>query len=201
MELVQGIYTLKCTIVYKQSLVVKRIVAIWILLLPLIAQGQIYESVNCDISIYSEAPIQDVQASNDRAVSYFDLSTNYILFDVIVEDFNFEQGMMEQQFNDRYMETSDYPKAEFFGKVIGFDPHQKGMQEVTAMGELTIHGVTNMVKSSGRMKVSEDGQLYLISKFIVNIEDYSVDPPRLLFHPIAEEVSIKVEAKYHLTGS
>ncbi len=119
----------------------------------------------------------------------------------MIEDFEFDQGLMKQHFNSRYLESADYPKAEFFGKVLGFNPQISGIQEVTAMGELTIHGITNVVKSTGRMVKSESGEIHLISKFTVDIEDFSINTPRLLFHPVAETVQIKVEARYHLTGS
>ncbi len=119
----------------------------------------------------------------------------------MIEDFEFGQGLMEQHFNDRYLESADYPKAEFFGKVLGFDPMVQGVQEVTAMGELTVHGVTNVVKSTGRMIINESGEIHLISRFSIDIEDFSISTPRLLFHPVAETVEIKIEARYHLTGS
>lgn len=172
-----------------------------VIILPSIGYGQVYESINTDVSFFSEAPFQDIEASNHEATSYFDLSTSYVLFDVMIEDFEFDQGLMEQHFNDRYLESADYPKAEFFGKVLGFDPLVTGVQQVTATGELTVHGVTNVVKSNGRMVVNEFGEIHLISKFTVDIEDFSIDTPRLLFHPVAETVQIKVEARYHLTGS
>ena len=171
------------------------------LVFPLIGKAQIYESIDCDISFFSEAPFQDVAASNHQAVSYYDVSTGYVLFDVMVEDFQFEQGLMEQHFNDRYLESNEYPKAEFFGKVLGFNPGTQNLQEVTAIGDLTIHGITNRVKSVGKMRITEEGYPHLTSKFSINIEDYSVDAPRLLLYPVAEVVDIKVEAYYHLTGS
>ena len=179
----------------------KFLITILITFLPLLSFGQVYESLDSDVSFFSEAPLQDIQASNHQAISYYDLSTQYVLFEVLIEGFQFDQGLMEQHFNDRYLESKDYPKAEFFGKVYGFDPDKKGPQEVSAMGELTIHGVTNGVKSSGKMMVNENGELNLISRFSINIEDFSIDTPRLLLYPVAETVEIKIEARYHLTGS
>ena len=179
----------------------KRLTYILVIVLPLLSYGQVYESLNTNVSFFSEAPFQDIEASNHEALSYFDLSTNYVLFDVMIEDFEFGQGLMEQHFNDRYLESADYPKAEFFGKVLGFDPLVQGVQEVTAMGELTVHGVTNVIKSTGRMIINESGEIHLISRFSIDIEDFSISTPRLLFHPVAETVEIKIEARYHLTGS
>ena len=179
----------------------KVLITILTVLLPFLGYSQVYESSKSDVSFFSEAPLQDIEASNHQAVSYFDLSTRYVVFDVLIEGFQFEQGLMEQHFNDRYLESREFPKAEFFGKVIGFDPGRNGPQDVTAMGELTVHGVTNVVKSTGRMTVMPDGELHLISKFSINIEDFSIDTPRLLLYPVAQIVEIKVEARYHLTGS
>ncbi len=144
---------------------------------------QVYESINTDISFFSEAPFQDIAASNHEATSYFDLSTRYVLFDVMIEDFEFDQGLMAQHFNDRYLESAGYPKAEFFGKILGFDPMDSGVQQVTAMGELTVHGVTNVIKSSGRMIINESGEIHLISKFIVDIEDFSIGYTKTAISP------------------
>jgi len=179
----------------------KNLIAILLISFPILGFSQVYESSNGRISFFSEAPLQDVEAANHQVVSYFDLSTNYVLFDVLIDAFEFDQGLMQQHFNDRFLNSEDFPKADFFGKVIGFDPEKKGIQNVTARGELTIHGVTKDMKSTGRMSLSQDGSIDLISKFTVNIEDFEVSAPRLFFYPIAETVDIKVDVKYYLTGS
>jgi hypothetical protein len=179
----------------------KNLIAILLISFPMLAFSQVYESTDGRVSFFSDAPLQDIEASNHQVVSYYDTSTSYILFDVLIDAFEFDQGLMRQHFNDRFLESEIFPKAEFFGKVIGFDPHREGIQNVSAIGEITIHGVTNEIKYSGRMSVSEDGSINLISRFTLNIEDFAVDAPMLFFHPVAEAVDVRVDVKYHLTGS
>ena len=108
------------------------------LALPLASSAQIYESVKSKISFFAEAPFSDIEASNLEAFSYFDQSNSLVIFDVMIEDFLFNQGLMEQRFNDHYLESEEYPTAGYVGKVYGFDSSTPGIQKVSSVGEMTI---------------------------------------------------------------
>jgi len=170
------------------------------LALNLCGTAQVYEAVNGAVKLFAEAPFEDVKASNSSIVSYINLTSGYLLIDVPVSSFEFSRGMMMRQFNDYYLETDRFPKAEFFGRICGYDVNLAGQQEVNATGELTIHGVTKTVRYTGTLTI-EDGKIELDSKFSIVISDFCVDSPMLLFHPIAETVDVTVSMDYYPTGS
>ncbi|MEQ9426350.1 MAG: YceI family protein [Cyclobacteriaceae bacterium] len=178
----------------------KSVLAILLFTLPITLAAQVFEGVKGEVHFFSEAPFENVEASNSEVVSYYDMASQYVLFDLEIKSFEFNRGMMHAHFNENYMHSDEYPKAEFFGKVYDFDANAEGVQEVNTVGELTIHGVTNVVKATGRM-MRENDRIYLVSKFNITIADFEIDSPRLLFLPVADQVDVTVEMEFRLTGS
>jgi len=103
---------------------------------------------------------------------------------------------MEEHFNEKYMNSDQYPKSTFQGKINGLNPSLlSAAQDVRAEGKLTIHGVTKDVLIPGTLQ-NIDGKWFLKSKFKIKLEDYKVDIPKLLWEKIAEEVEVAVDFAY-----
>ena len=103
----------------------------------------IFLTRKANISFYSSAPIEDIQANSDQAVSAINTSTGDIYFKLRINSFQFPNGLMQEHFNDDYLESDRYPYAEFKGKIT--DPanlKSPGRRTVTIQGNLTIHNVT-----------------------------------------------------------
>ena len=156
--------------------------------------AQKYITESSKISFYSEAPIENIDAHNTKATSIFDSDKGEIAFSVPIKDFTFKRSLMQEHFNEKYMESEQYPKATFNGTITGFSI-KPGKQNATAEGELTIHGVTHTVKINGEMEF-KDSKVYMNSSFIVKLEDYKIKIPSILFQNIAEEIEVKVELTY-----
>ena len=102
---------------------------------------------------------------------------------------------MKEHFNETYLESEKYPKALFQGKLSGYNSQFVVEQQVTAIGKLTIHGVTREVQILG-VFVTMDGKLIAKSKFIIHLRDYKIKIPKLLWQNIAEDVEVTVEFIY-----
>ena len=157
--------------------------------------AQKYESTASTITFFSEAPVENIDATNKEASSVFDTSNNNIVFSVPIRGFEFDKSLMQEHFNEKYMESDEYPKSLFTGKVSGFDPNKKGEQKVSARGKLTIHGVTRSIDVEGTLERKNE-ELVLKSEFKVRLEDYNIKIPQVLWHNIAEEVEVKLNFKY-----
>ena len=96
---------------------------------------------------------------------------------------------MKEHFNEKYLESEKYPKAIFKGKINGFK--NSGKEELTAEGDMTIHGVTKYIKVQGTI-TTQKKELHLATTFTVRLEDYEVQIPKLLWQNIAEEVEVKI---------
>lgn len=117
------------------------------------------------ISFYSKAPMEDIEAHTYKAKSIFDTATGEIVFTVPISTFQFRKSLMQEHFNEKYLDFHKYSKARFKGKVRGFT-RGPGKQAVTAEGTLEIHGVTREVSVEGEVEFSA-GQIIVRSSFPV----------------------------------
>lgn len=159
------------------------------------ANAQKYKSTEGSISFFSEASIEDISASNVSCTGLLDLTSRQIAFRVTITEFEFAKSLMQQHFNDKYMESDKFPIATFAGTISGFDASSLLEQKVTARGILTIHGQANEIEVKGSIK-NESGALKVKSNFIVALTDYKIKIPKLLWQNIAEEVEVKVDFKF-----
>lgn len=146
------------------------------------------------VSFYSKAPMEDIEAHTYKAKSIFDTGTGEIVFSVPINTFQFRKSLMQEHFNEKYLESHKYPRATFKGKVVGFK-NAPGKQTATAEGSLEIHGVAKKVSVEGEIDVSS-GQITIRSSFPVRVADYDIKIPKLVVANIAEVVDVKVEFIY-----
>lgn len=147
------------------------------------------------VQFYSHATIEDIKADNKKVASIFNSATGDIVFSIPISEFQFAKSLMQEHFNEKYMESDKFPKATFQGKVDGFDPNAKSAQQLKANGKLTIHGVTNDVEIPGTLEI-KDKKLVMTTKFMVKLVDYKITIPQLLWQNIAEQVEVTGEFTY-----
>ena len=152
---------------------------------------QNYKSISSQTEFFSSAPLEDIQAENLQGTGLFNGETGAIAFRIPIMGFSFRKALMQQHFNEQYMESKIYQNATFEGKLINYDLTSKVRQSVTAEGQLTIHGVAQSVKIPGLLTSVQEG-LMLESTFHIQLKDYDIDIPRVVFLNIAEVVEVKV---------
>ncbi|NBW35411.1 MAG: YceI family protein [Cytophagia bacterium] len=157
------------------------------------AQAQKYQTLKGSISFLSDAMIEDIAANNTAAQVLLDASSRQLAFSVPIAEFQFEKKLMQEHFNEKYMETEKFPKATFQGSLSEFSLTNSAMQSVTAKGKLTIHGVTQDVQVPGTLRIQQDGNIVINAVFIVALKDYKIKIPKLLWENIAEEVNVKID--------
>ena len=162
------------------------------------ATAQKYFTREGKVNFVSDAALEKIEAKNSNATSVLDAETGRLEFAVLVKAFHFEKALMQEHFNENYMESSKYPKAVFKGKIENFDAvdlSKDGTYEVTVSGDLNIHGVTNSISTKGNLKV--DGSNILASSvFKVLVADYGIKIPKVVADNIAKEVEISVDVNY-----
>lgn len=158
-------------------------------------QGQKYVAEKSSVSFFSKAAIEDITAVNQGGSSIFNVETGQIAFSIAIRDFRFDKSLMQEHFNEKYMESDKFPKSTFQGLITGYDPRAAGMQETKASGKLAIHGVTRDIEAAGTVEFSGD-RVTMKSRFIVRLEDYAVPRPQLLWKNIAEQVEVSLEFTY-----
>ena len=158
------------------------------------AQGK-YMTRTGHLSFFSASIMEDIEARNDKVAAVFDVVTGQIAFSVPVHEFQFKRTLMQEHFNENYMESEKYPKATFTGQVLNAAQLLKQLptagQNVEAEGNLTIHGVTHKVIVTGTLQL-RDNQLVVFAYFNIAPADYSIDIPLLVREHIAKSVSVRV---------
>ena len=146
------------------------------------------------VKFFSSAPLEDIEAENKTARSVIDLSTGELAYSVVIKDFEFEKSLMQEHFNENYLESEKYPNSTLKAKIVDWSG-MKGKQEVTVKGELNIHGITNEVEIPGTIDYQDD-KVLVEAKFPVQLKDYKVKIPKAVFYNIAEEVEVTVKFEY-----
>lgn len=168
---------------------------IFLLLVNQLSLAQKYVSTQSTVSFYSKAPVEDIEAKSNKGKSIIDLSTNEIVFSIPITSFQFEKSLMQEHFNEKYMESDKYPQAIYKGKIEGFDIKKNGVQKVKAKGKLTIHEVEQSIETEGEMIIST-GKITLNHSFKVVLKDHKIKIPKLLWQNIAEVVDVNITFDY-----
>jgi hypothetical protein len=158
----------------------------------------LYMTRSGQISFYSKTPMENIEAVNNEVTSMLNPATGEIVFAVLIKGFRFERALMEEHFNENYMESDKLPKASFQGKISNLtavDFKKDGSYSVTVSGELTIHGVKQQVSTSGTLLVSKD-KISVSSSFPVKPGDYKINIPSLVAEKIADTIEVKVNCQY-----
>lgn len=160
------------------------------------AGGDLYASKNAKVTIYSSAPIEDIEAVTNSAVSVFNAADNELDFSITISSFKFPKALMQEHFNSDYMDSDKYPKATFKGKINEkVNVSKDGSYPVTATGVLTVHGVPQNRTIPGTISV-KGGAVSMNSEFMVKCADHHIEIPKLVFHNIAESIKVTVAASY-----
>ncbi len=156
----------------------------------------IYICKDARISFYSSAPIEDIKAVSHQGVSALNIATGAVYFKVGIRSFKFPKSLMQEHFNEDYMESDKYPYAEFKGQIAEHpDLRKDGVYPVTVQGELTIHNVTKSYTSKAVITV-KNGEISAHAVFNVKLADHNIKIPRLVIKNIAEQVQVTVDAAY-----
>jgi polyisoprenoid-binding protein YceI len=150
-----------------------------------------------ETTFYSETPVEDISAVNKLGQAIINAATNDIVVQMNMKQFDFPNKLMQEHFNENYIESDKYPKAVFKGKINEkIDFTKNGTYDVSATGDFTLHGVTKTQKLKGRITVNQ-GSLSITTDFEVALADYKIEVPQIVFVKVAQ--IIKVKNKYVLT--
>jgi len=160
----------------------------------------LYFTRNGKVNFFSKTSMENIDAVNNEVFSVIDMQKGEIAFAILIKSFRFEKALMEEHFNENYMESTKFPKATFNGKIVDFSKVQlnkDGVYPVEVSGDLTIHGVTKKISTEGRIKVVS-GSISSQSNFILRVKDYNISIPSLVADKIAETIEVTVECNYTL---
>jgi polyisoprenoid-binding protein YceI len=181
----------------KKSIKITLIAAFGILF-AFTGQAQKYMTKTGFIRFFSETPIETIQADNKQVNAAFDTQTGDLVFKVLMKSFMFEKALMQEHFNENYVESDKFPNATFQGKVANLsavDFSKTGTYDVNIEGDLTIHGVTRKISEKGTFEVKGGDKIHGKSKFMVKPADYDIKIPGAVVKNIAESIEVTVDVE------
>jgi YceI-like domain len=161
------------------------------------AQGKYFTKTGT-ISFKAGTSLEDIDAINKSVTSIFDTATGQIEFAVLIKGFEFKRGLMQEHFNENYMESEKLPKSTFKGKFVDVSKisfSKDGSYSTTVKGTLEIHGVKKEVEVPGTIKVA-NGVISSTADFTVLVADYDIKIPGAVKDKISPTVNIHIECAY-----
>ena len=150
------------------------------------------------VSFFGKTAFENVEAVNNESSSVLNAQTGEIGFAILIKGFHFEKALMEEHFNEDYMESNTLPKASFKGKIsnpAAVNFARDGAYPVNVDGDMTIHGVTKKIAAAGTI-IIKAGLPQVQAKFKIAPKDYNIKIPSLVVDKIAEYMNVTVDCKY-----
>jgi hypothetical protein len=172
-------------------------IALLVCMTQTVTAQKVFATKSGQIYFNATGALVKIAAVNNQVDSKFVDATGQIIFGVLVKGFKFENQLMEDHFNENYMESTQFPKADFKGyitniKEINFS--KDGAYPIQVDGVLTIHGVSQKTSTKGTLTLAQ-GKATIAGDFSVKVKDYGITG-LYIGEKIASEATIKLNCKY-----
>ncbi|RYY20772.1 MAG: YceI family protein [Chitinophagaceae bacterium] len=161
-----------------------------------IAQDRYYTKT-ATISFFSKTDLEDIEAINKIVTAVIDTKSGAVQFSVPMKAFAFEKGLMQEHFNENYVESDKFPNGTFKGTITNNQNiryNTPGSYDAIVSGNLTIHGVTRGINTKGKITVAP-GSLNVNSLFDILLSDYNISVPALVADKISKTIKINIQGK------
>jgi hypothetical protein len=148
------------------------------------------------IKFSSDTPMEKIEGITNSASCLLDPATGDMAWKVLVKGFQFEKSLMQEHFNENYMESDKHPNATFSGKITNLNEvnlAKDGTYNATVSGKMTMHGVTKDFTTYGAITVA-GGKIRLNAGFSVACADYNIEIPAVVKDNIAKEIKVLIDA-------
>lgn len=158
---------------------------------------KLYSTKTGQIKFNATGGVEKIAAVNNQVDSKMVDKTGQIVFSLLVNGFIFDNQLMKDHFEENYLETTKFSKADFKGFITNIstvDFSKNGKYNITVDGSLTIHGVTQKVSTAGTLTIA-NGKPSIAGVFKVKIKEYGITG-LYIGEKIANEAEISVDCKY-----
>lgn len=147
----------------------------------------------------ASGPLETIDATNEKATCVLDVATGSLDVAILMKAFTFTRSLMQEHFNENYVESDKFPKATFKGTIsdiASVNLKKDGEYPVKIKGDMTMHGVTKPLETTGSLTV-KDGQISSgKSNFKLLLTDYNIEIPSVVKDKISKDVKITVDVNY-----
>ncbi|MGV3656305.1 MAG: YceI family protein [Chitinophagaceae bacterium] len=149
---------------------------------------------------FSETPLEDIKAENRQVNAVIDPGMKSLAFALLLKGFLFDKQLMQQHFNENFVESDKYPKSTFTGNYTGnVDLTQNGTYNIQVNGDLILHGVTKNISVPATLQV-QDKKLLGYSKFYLKPTDFNIKIPALVREKIAQQIEVVIKTEFNISN-
>ncbi|MBI1316979.1 YceI family protein [bacterium] len=162
------------------------------------AMAEKWQTRTAYVRFFSTTPVEDIEAVNNQVSSILDPLKGEFAFQVPIKGFVFEKALMQEHFNENYLESGKHPNASFTGKIVDFDPGKltgTGKVKLVLRGKMTIHGQEKEMDIPVEL-TPKAGKGMIEAKFKVVPEDFGIKIPSAVRNKIAKDIEVSVKADY-----
>lgn len=142
---------------------------------------------------HSKVPLHTFSGTSEKLTGLIDLEKGTVDFYLDLATLDTGNGKRDKDMR-LTLDTENHPFGEFFGKITTeFDIDLEEAQDVVVEGIFKIHGKEQNVQVKGQLTPDGD-QLTLKAGWILRLEDYEIEPPKLLFIKVDQEQEIEINA-------
>jgi len=155
----------------------------------------VYITQTGSVDFTSDAPLELIKASSTRLQGAFDVNKRTFAFRIPMNSFEgFNDPLQREHFCEKFLECGKFPNAIFQGKLIeNQDFTRPGTYEIRAKGTLSMHGIETERILPVTLEVTHE-HVRAISAFTIKLADHDIRIPQVVFHKIAQEIYVKVDA-------
>ncbi|WP_340156374.1 YceI family protein [uncultured Winogradskyella sp.] len=141
----------------------------------------------------SEKAFEPIEAINSSTTVILDTNNGNIASQVFIAGFQFKNALMQEHFNENYMDSYQYPKATFKGKLDNFSIISLNANNSYDLnGVLTIKGIKKNIQTTVSVKV-ENNRIFISGSFYVNANDFDIKIPSIVRDKIAKQIEISID--------
>jgi len=177
----------------------KKLILIGVIMISntaLFSQNYITRTGKIVFNATSKKSPEKIEGINNEVANILDIRTGKIIFQVLIKSFKFEKELMQEHFNENYMESDKFPKADFKGNIINFDEvnfSKDGVYNIKTAGKLTIHGITSDITIPGTLTV-KGNTITAKAQFSILLKDYKIQVPDLVADKVNSNATITIES-------
>ena len=148
------------------------------------------------ISFEASVPaFEEVKAKNESVTCVLNPVSGEIASLVLIKGFRFKVALMEEHFNENYLESDSYPKATFKGKIDNFDVSKltTTAKEYSIKGKMEMHGKSKDITIKANIKKTSDG-IEIDTDFSLNTDDFGIEIPSVVSKKLSKKVAVKLNA-------
>jgi hypothetical protein len=146
---------------------------------------------------FSSAPIEDISATCNNSLCVLNIQTKKISARVRMASFVFPNKLMQEHFNENYMESDKFPNGILEAHVVeNIDFSKDCIYDVTLKGTFEIHGVKKDREIKGKITVVRGQPASATAQFDVKLADHNIKIPTALVAKIAEVIKVDVDFKF-----